>query len=102
VVEIEVPASPGGAGSAFLEHAPTHGDWAVAGAAVVVAPGRHAAVGLLGAGPTPLRATAAEQALVEGSGAREAAELAGSLVDAGHRRALITELVRRAIERARA
>jgi CO/xanthine dehydrogenase FAD-binding subunit len=102
LVEIEVPALPEGAGSAFVEHASTHGDWAVAGAGVVLAPGRHAAVALLGAGPTPLRATESERALLAGADAADAAALAGSLVAGDHRRALTTELVRRAIERARA
>src|SRR5688500_16728494 len=50
LVEIEVPPVPEGARSAFVEHARTHGDWAIAGAAVLVAP-RHAAIALLGAGP---------------------------------------------------
>jgi CO/xanthine dehydrogenase FAD-binding subunit len=100
LVEIEVPALPEGAGTAFVEHAPTHNDWALAGAGVVHAPGRHAAIGLLGAGTTPLRATEAEQALVGGASAREVAALAAGLVDDGHRRALTAELVRQAIERA--
>jgi CO/xanthine dehydrogenase FAD-binding subunit len=102
LVEIEVPPLPEGTGSAFVEHASTHGDWAVAGAGVVLSPGRHAAVALLGAGPTPLRATECEQALLAGAGAADAAALAGALVADDHRRALTTELVRRAIERVRA
>ncbi len=36
-MEIEVPEQPGGAGSGFAEHARTHGDFATAGAAAVVA-----------------------------------------------------------------
>jgi CO/xanthine dehydrogenase FAD-binding subunit len=101
LVEIEVPPLPAGAPTAFAEHARTHGDWAIAGAAVVVAPG-HAAIALLGAGPTPVRATAAEEALVAGAPAAEAARLAGSLVDDQWRAALTTSLVRRALEGARA
>jgi CO/xanthine dehydrogenase FAD-binding subunit len=100
LVEIEVPPPPEGAGSAFVEHAHTHGDFAIAGAAAVVAPAEHAAVALLGAGPAPVRAPAAERALVEGAEAREAAALAASTVEDDHRRALIAELVRRAIEEA--
>src|SRR6185436_3587790 len=67
LVEIEVPPSPAGAGSAFVEHARTHGDFAVAGAAVVRAGREHAAVALLGAGPTPVRAPDAEHALRHGA-----------------------------------
>jgi CO/xanthine dehydrogenase FAD-binding subunit len=99
LVEIEVPAPPEGARTAFAEHARTHGDWAIAGAAVVVAP-RHAAIALLGAGPTPVRARAAEAALIEGVAAHEAAGLAGALVADPWRRALMTSLVRRALEEA--
>ena len=40
LVEIEVPALPEGARAAFVEQARTHGDFAIAGAAVVLAPGR--------------------------------------------------------------
>ncbi len=40
LTEIEVPAPPAGARMAFVEHARTHGDFALAGAAVVLAPGR--------------------------------------------------------------
>jgi CO/xanthine dehydrogenase FAD-binding subunit len=99
LVEIEVPPVPEGAGSAFVEHARTAGDFAIAGAAAVVAEG-HAAVALLGAASVPVRAPDAERALVDGAEPGEAAELAASSVDDGHRRALLTELVRRAIEEA--
>jgi CO/xanthine dehydrogenase FAD-binding subunit len=100
LVEIEVPPPPGGAGTAFVEHCRTHGDFAIAGAAAVVVPAEHAAVALLGAGPTPVRAPAAERAVVDGADAREAAALAASAIEDDHRRALIAELVRRAIEEA--
>jgi CO/xanthine dehydrogenase FAD-binding subunit len=96
LTEIEVPPLPRRAGTAFLEHARTHGDFAVAGAAVVVAPG-HAAIALLG----PRRALDAEAALRGGAAAREAAALAGAELPDGHLRALTVELVRRAIEAAR-
>jgi CO/xanthine dehydrogenase FAD-binding subunit len=99
LVEVEVPALPAGARSGFAEHARTHGDWAIAGAAAVVAPG-HAAIALLGAGPTPLRAGAAEAALVAGAGAADAARLAAALVDDEWRAALTASLVRRALEEA--
>lgn len=99
LVEIEVPPMPEGARTAFVEHARTHGDWAIAGAAVVVAP-RHAAIALLGAGPTPVRARRAEAALVEGVPASEAAALAAELVEDEWRAALTRTLVRRALEEA--
>jgi CO/xanthine dehydrogenase FAD-binding subunit len=100
LVEIEVPEQPEGAGSGFAEHARTHGDFATAGAAAVVAPGRAAGIALLGAGPVPARAGAAERALTGGAEPREAAELAAQGVEDAHRRALCTELARRAIEEA--
>jgi CO/xanthine dehydrogenase FAD-binding subunit len=99
LVEIEVPALAEGARTAFVEHARTHGDFALGGAAVVVAP-EHAAIALLGAGPTPVRATDAEAALREGASAGEAAELAGAEIDDDWRRALMTSLVRRALQEA--
>jgi CO/xanthine dehydrogenase FAD-binding subunit len=100
LVEIEVPALPDGTGTAFVEHARTHGDFAIAGAAVVAAPG-HGAIALLGAGPTPVRASDAERALAGGASAREVAGLAAAEVDEGHRRALLGALVREAVEEAR-
>jgi CO/xanthine dehydrogenase FAD-binding subunit len=102
LVEIEVPEQPEGAGSGFAEHARTHGDFATAGAAAVVGPGRAAGIALLGAGPVPARAEAAEAALGEGAEPREAAELAARGVEDGPRRALCAELARRAIEEAMA
>jgi CO/xanthine dehydrogenase FAD-binding subunit len=83
LVEIEVPPLPRGARSAFVEHARTHGDFALAGAAVVLAPG-YEAVALLGAGPTPVRA-------------RHPSEL--DRIEDPYRRALLTALVKRAIAR---
>ena len=100
LVEIEVPEQPDGTGTGFAEHARTHGDFATAGAAAVVAPGGHAGIALLGAGPVPVRAAAAERALAEGAAPREAAELAARDVEGEHRRALCAELARRAIEEA--
>jgi len=100
LVEIEVPAPPDGARAAFAEHARTHGDFALAGAAVVRAGTEHAAIALLGAAPTPVRAPDAERALCHGATAAEAARIAGAQLDGDYRRALTTELVRRAIEEA--
>jgi CO/xanthine dehydrogenase FAD-binding subunit len=101
LVEIEVPAQAEGAGSGFAEHARTHGDFATAGAAAVVAPGG-ARIALFGAGPAPARAEAAERALAEGASSSEAAALAAQDVQDEYRRALCTELARRAIEEASA
>jgi CO/xanthine dehydrogenase FAD-binding subunit len=100
LAEIEVPALPAEARCAFREYARTHGDFAVAGAAVVLAPG-HAAVALLGAGWTPLRAPKAERALARGAEAREGAALAAELVGDEQRAALTAALVGQAIEAAR-
>jgi CO/xanthine dehydrogenase FAD-binding subunit len=102
LVEIEVPPLPSGARTAFHEYARTHGDFALAGAAVVRAGREHAAIALLGAGPTPVRADDAEHALCHGATAAEAAQLAAAVVDDDHRRALTGELVRVAIEEASA
>jgi CO/xanthine dehydrogenase FAD-binding subunit len=82
LVEIEVPPLPAGARTAFVEHSRTHGDFAIAGAAVVLAPGRES-VALLGAGPTPVRA-------------RHPGEL--ERIADPYRRALLTALVKRAID----
>jgi CO/xanthine dehydrogenase FAD-binding subunit len=101
LTEIEVPPLPPGARCAFREYARTHGDFAVAGAAVVLAPGQ-AAVALLGAGWTPLRAPAAERALAGDAEGREAAALAAELVEDEQRAALTSVLVAQAIEEARA
>ena len=101
LTEIEVPPLPPGARCAFREYARTHGDFAVAGAAVVLAPGQ-AAVALLGAGWTPLRAPAVERALAGGAEAREAAALAAELVEDEQRATLTSVLVAQAIEEARA
>jgi carbon-monoxide dehydrogenase medium subunit len=100
LVEVEVPEQPEGAGAGFAEYARTHGDFATAGVAAVVAPGGHAGVAVMGAGPAPARAEGAERALAGGASPREAAALAAADVDDEHRRALCTELARRAIEEA--
>lgn len=110
LVEIEVPRPPAGSGGAFAEHARTHGDFALGGAAAVLSAGEARLV-LLAAGPVPVRAHGAETLAVQGAPAAETAdaavrdlELHGE--DAGWRRALLRELARRALtsaaERARA
>jgi CO/xanthine dehydrogenase FAD-binding subunit len=98
LVEIEVPPLPEGGRTAFVEYARTHGDFAIAGAAVVRAPGV-CAIALLGAAATPLRARAAEQALASGAEAREVADLAAQELSDPWRRALTAALVVEAIER---
>jgi CO/xanthine dehydrogenase FAD-binding subunit len=104
LVGITVPALPSHTGTAIVEQARVHGDFALGGSAVVVGPHR-ASIVLLAAGPTPLRTVEAEEALLNGAGVDDVAELAaGGLT--GHRRALAAELTRRALataaERARA
>ena len=89
---IELPPLPEGARTAYDEHARTRGVFADAGAAVVLAPG-HARVALLGTG----RAPRAEQALLDGASAAEAAALAAEAVGGAHRRALVAEVTRRAL-----
>jgi CO/xanthine dehydrogenase FAD-binding subunit len=111
LVGIDVPPLPPRTGTAFCEWSRLHGDFALAGAAAVVtldASGRcrKAALALLGAGPTPLRATAAEAALrsrrLDAGTAAEAADAAAD--DASppgqhrsHRRALLRVVARRAL-----
>lgn len=101
VTEIVVPPVPVGARGTFVEYAPTHGATAIVGAAVMEVPGEQAAIVLLGAGPRPVRASSAERALVAGAGAAEAAALAGGELRDDHRRALVTALVKQALEMVR-
>jgi hypothetical protein len=95
LVSIELAPLPAAARSAYAEHARTRGTFADAGAAVVLAPG-HAAVALLGTG----RVARAEHALREGASAREAAALAAEEVEGAHRKALVADVTRRALEEA--
>ncbi len=96
LVEIEVPPPPAGARMAFVERSRTHGDFAIAGVAAVVAPG-HAALALLGAAPVPVRATEAERARAAGATLPEVATLAAASVTDPYVRALLEALVRRAL-----
>jgi CO/xanthine dehydrogenase FAD-binding subunit len=103
---VDVPPLPPGSGSAFVEYARTHGDFAIAGAAVVVAAGQRCAIALLGAAGQPVRPESAEAALRDGAPDAEVARRAGAEVigpsgDGGHRGALITAMVARALFRAR-
>ena len=100
LVEIEVPALPAGARTAFVEHARTHGDFATAGAAVVLGPDGGAAIAVLGFEGKPTRVRAAEDALRGGASFREAAELIAASAGDEYRRALVAELVVRAMTEA--
>ena len=69
VVGVEVPEQDPSAGTAFVEFARRHGDFALGGAAVVLKLDRdgvceRAAIGLVAADPKPVRASAAEAQLV--------------------------------------
>ena len=119
LTEVEVPLPAPRTGSAFVEFARRHGDFALGGAAVLLTVGsdgtcERAAVALLAAAPTPLRAPAAEQALVGRSLDEEAAVEAAARAVADvsptgdlhgsseYRRSLIEAMVRRAIVQAAA
>ena len=97
LVEIEVPPTPPGSGSGFAEHARTHGDFAVGGAAALVAPGE-ARLALLGAGPVPVRFDGSVEELPD----LAVASISLTGADADWRRALLRELARVALERAAA
>jgi carbon-monoxide dehydrogenase medium subunit len=92
--------------SGFAELSRRHGDFALAGAVVLLDPAR---IVLFGLGGVPERAPAAEQALDCGGDAAEAAELATRDLepvsdihaDGAYRRRVAKVLVRRAIEQAR-
>jgi carbon-monoxide dehydrogenase medium subunit len=71
---------PVGGRCGFAEIARRRGDFALAGAAVVVAPG-HARVALFAVSPCAFRAAEAERALEQGAGADEAAALAAAVCD---------------------
>lgn len=114
LTEIEVPVPVPGTGSAFVEFARRHGDFALGGAAAVVGLGacgrcERAAVALLAAASTPLRRPEAEAWLVgreiDEATACEASEicvadlhLTGDIHgSAEYRRGLIQVMVQRAL-----
>ncbi len=118
LVQIEIPPLPSRTGTAFVEFARKHGDFALAGAAVCITLDddgrcRDAAIALLAASIVPLRCSAAEAALtgqtVDSAVALEAAARAATESDppdpADYRRALIERCVEQAVllaaERAR-
>jgi CO/xanthine dehydrogenase FAD-binding subunit len=90
LVEIRLPALPPRTGGAFVEMSRRAGDYALVGVAALITldqSGRCARVrlALCGVGPTPVRATAAEQALTgerpEGAALDEAARRAAEATD---------------------
>jgi carbon-monoxide dehydrogenase medium subunit len=111
-------ALPGGrVGSAFLELARRHGDFAIVGVGAVLRLAQAGAIDdarlvVSGAGPTPVRIRDAERMLIGESPStslfREAAEVVHGFVDphgdihgsAGYRRELTRVVARRALERA--
>jgi carbon-monoxide dehydrogenase medium subunit len=80
VAAVRFPVWSGSCGFAVREVARRHGDFAIAGAAVGVEVDggsvKRAAVALFGMGPTPIRASAAEQAVVAGESAADAGKAA--------------------------
>lgn len=117
LVEIEVPPLQPRTGHAFIEFARRHGDFALAGASVLLTLDgmgacQRAAICLLAAAPTPLRASDAEQLLVGQPVDEKAATAAAERVvtaisptgdihgSAEYRKELSEVLVRRAIVKA--
>lgn len=114
LTEIEVPALPDGCGWAFEEFSRRHGDFALGGAAVILAIDpdgvcRDARIALLAAADTPVRASDAERGLIgsriEPSTAAEVARAATATIEptgdihgsGEYRKLLIEALVQRAI-----
>jgi carbon-monoxide dehydrogenase medium subunit len=109
LTSVRFPVWEGDVRASVQEVARRHGDFALAGAAVqVTRDGRQvtrAAIGLIGMGPTPVRALDAERALAGGATARDAAELAVRDTDpttdihatSAQRRRLAVAMVERAI-----
>jgi CO/xanthine dehydrogenase FAD-binding subunit len=98
LVEIEVPARPEGERSAFLEHARVHGDFALAGAAVLRVPGERLVVAMLGGSDRPVRVGLPDAGEDTAALAVRDLEPPSDLrAGSGYRKALIEELVRRAI-----
>ncbi|MBM4298723.1 MAG: xanthine dehydrogenase family protein subunit M, partial [Deltaproteobacteria bacterium] len=113
---VEIPAVPQGARVAYLKHAISPEDLAIAGVAALIVPGendgapaRDVRLGLGGVAPVPFRASKAEAALngkvLNDETIRAAAEIAAGEADpmsdphasADYRRKMVKVLVRRAI-----
>ena len=116
-VQITLPVLPPGAGWAFEEFTRRHGDFGIVGVAVVLQSDdrgncSEARIAIAGAGPTPVRATGAEQLLkgvsLEGRAFEEAGQQAAAEVDpdsdlhasAEYRRQLIKVMTTRALAKA--
>jgi carbon-monoxide dehydrogenase medium subunit/6-hydroxypseudooxynicotine dehydrogenase subunit alpha len=114
LTEVEVPAVPERSGATFLEFARRNGDFALGGVAAMVTLDDErrcsaAAIALLGAAPTPMRAREAEAAMVgRGVDAALAAEVAAEALrgveptgdihgSSAYRRRLLQGLVTRAV-----
>ena len=105
LTEIRVPKTTGG--WSYQKFHPRAQDWAIVGVAVQL--NGDPRVALTNMGPTPLRATAVEQALASGASPEEAAQSATEgtepiddpFATADYRRHLTPILVRRAVEAAR-
>jgi CO/xanthine dehydrogenase FAD-binding subunit len=114
LVEIEVPPLAPRTGHAFTEFARRHGDFALGGAAALVTVDeqgvcQRAALGLLAAAPTPVRAAEAERMLVgekvdEAAAARAAERAVADIQPTGdihgsaeYRKHLVEVMARRAI-----
>jgi carbon-monoxide dehydrogenase medium subunit len=105
LTEIRVPKTTGG--WAYEKFHPRAQDWAIVG--VAVATNGSTRIALTNMGPTPIRATAVEQALASGASPEEAAQSATEgtepiddpFATAEYRRHLTPILVRRAVEAAR-
>ena len=98
LVEIEVPARLPGERSAFVEHARVHGDFAIAGAAVLRVPGERLVVSMIGGADRPVRMElpdAGEEAAADA--VRDLDPPTDLRAAADYRKALLEELVRRAI-----
>jgi carbon-monoxide dehydrogenase medium subunit len=89
LTEIRVPTPPPGSGSAYLKLERKVGDYAIAGVAVLVSVSdgvcQRAGIGLTNAGPTPIKARAAESFIIgkklDDETVREAARLAAQEAD---------------------
>ncbi|MFI6456268.1 FAD binding domain-containing protein [Streptosporangium amethystogenes] len=104
LTEIRLPAATNQS-YAFEKFSRRALDWAVVGVAAQARPGGGVAVALIGMGPTPVRATAVEEALASGTPAAEAARLAAqgceppdnTVASAAYRTHLAEVLVGRAL-----
>jgi aerobic carbon-monoxide dehydrogenase medium subunit len=114
LVEIRVPKLGPSTGWSYVKMARRAQDWATVGVAAVVERSNgdisRAAIALTNMGATPVRARAAEEAIANGAGIDEAANLASEgrnppsdhAASAEFRRHLATVLTRRALEEAAA